>query len=151
MHHLAVAYSMKQHMDNRGRIHLMQKLNCHLLVLMVCLKDEEGLDQLVCSKIIGVQLTKLSLIRNNKNKSVVQITKCIMKQGDHVMSSGFILMASGWRYYAPLRKTNRYLNAFIPSVFRLMKARFVLCRFISFYLIFFIQFVYFFPLFEYLS
>lgn len=111
-------------LSNRDNIESLMQMR--LTFSLICwfnglsVKDKNSLNRIVrvCSRITGVRLSVLW------KKNVVQKAKCILEQGDRIKSSEFTLMPSGWRYYAPLRKTNRYSNSFIPSVIQRMNANF---------------------------
>lgn len=44
--------------------------------------------------------------------SMAQKAKGIIAQADYVLSTDFALRPSGWCYYEPLRKTNKFLHSF---------------------------------------
>ena len=127
------------------RIHLMRRLNsfnvserilrnfyCSFIESLltfssVCwfnglsIKDKNSLNSIVnvCSKIIGVKQRDLCSLWENQVKKKA---KSILSQPDHVLSGQFMMMPSGRRYQAPVRRTNRYSRSFVPSAIRLLNA-----------------------------
>lgn len=84
-------------------------------------RDKNSLNNIVklSSKIIGVQAPSLNFLCN---RQVVRKARSIADMSDHILNYEFSLMPSGRRYLAPVRKTNRYSNSFIPVAIRLLNS-----------------------------
>ncbi|KAJ0066452.1 hypothetical protein NL108_013223 [Boleophthalmus pectinirostris] len=137
-----------EHIVKRGqqRVHLMRKLSSfnvssnilnnfyhsYIESLMtfsfICwfyglsVKDKNSLNQIVkvCSKISGVQMEDLASVWRHR---VLQKTKAILSQPNHVLHSQFMKMPSGRRYVTPQQKTNRYAKSFIPSAIKILNGK----------------------------
>lgn len=83
--------------------------------------DKNSLNHIVkvCFKIIGAQQRDSCSLWE---KQVAQKAKGIISQSDHVLSSEFTVMPSGWHYDVPLWRANCSCKSFIPPAIRLLNA-----------------------------
>ncbi|KAJ0032067.1 hypothetical protein NQD34_002148 [Periophthalmus magnuspinnatus] len=86
------------------------------------LKDRNKLQNIVktCSKITGVKQRELHSLWEER---VLSKAKCLLAHPLHPLAPDFIMMPSGRRFYAPIRKTNRFSNSFVPSAIKLLNSK----------------------------